>query len=40
MHYVRGEEEGKAYVEKVLRELDFVLLEITPTNIVGFDGLD
>ena len=40
MHYVSGEEEGRAYVEKALRELDFVLLEITPTKVIGFDGVE
>ncbi|MDP6512948.1 MAG: TIGR03618 family F420-dependent PPOX class oxidoreductase [SAR202 cluster bacterium] len=40
MHYVPGEAEGRAYVEKVLRELEFVLIEITPTSVIGFDGVD
>lgn len=31
---------GKVYAEKVLRELDFVLLEITPTKVFGFDGVE
>ena len=40
MHYVAGEAEGRAYVEKVLSELEFVLIEITPTSVIGFDGVD
>ena len=37
--YVPGDG-GEAYAEKVLSELDFVLLEITPTKVVGFDGVE
>jgi PPOX class probable F420-dependent enzyme len=40
MHYVVGEEESKAYVENILKQLNFVLLEITPTSVLGFDGVD
>ena len=38
-HYVPGEE-GNVYAEKVLKELDFVLLEINPTSVIGFDGVE
>ena len=37
--YVPGDG-GEAYAEKALSELDFVLLEITPTKVVGFDGVE
>ncbi len=38
-HYL-GAEEGAPYVEDILGKLDFVLLRITPTEVVGFDGLE
>ena len=38
-HYL-GEQDGAPYVEDILGKLDFVLLRITPTAVVGFDGLD
>ena len=38
-HYL-GEEDGAPYVEDILGKLDFVLLRITQTQVVGFDGLE
>ena len=38
-HYL-GPEDGAPYVEDILGKLDFVLLRMTPTSIVGFDGLE
>ena len=38
-HYL-GEEDGAPYVEDILGKLDFVLLRITPSAVVGFDGLE
>ena len=38
-HYL-GEEDGAPYVEDILGNLDFVLLRITPSAVVGFDGLE
>lgn len=38
-HYL-GEEDGAPYVEAILGKLDFILLRITPTAVVGFDGLE
>ena len=37
LHYL-GAEEGATYAADVLRKLRFVLLRITPTNMIGFDG--
>lgn len=39
LHYVPGDA-GNVYAEKVLKELDFVLLEINPTSVIGFDGVE
>ncbi len=38
-HYL-GPEEGAPYVEDILGKLDFVLLRIAPSAVVGFDGLE
>ena len=38
-HYM-GTEEGETYAEQVLKDLDFVLIRIAPTDILGFDGKD
>ena len=38
-HYL-GEEDGAPYVEDILGKLDFVLLRITPSAVVAFDGLE
>ena len=38
-HYL-GAEEGAPYVEDILSKLDFVLLRITPTEVMAFDGLE
>ena len=38
-HYL-GPEEGAPYVEDILGKLDFVLLRITPSTVIGFDGLE
>lgn len=37
VHYM-GEEEGIPYSEQAMKDFDFVLLRITPTRVVGFDG--
>ena len=39
VHYM-GAQEGKPYAQEVLRDLDFVLIRIRPTSMLGFDGLD
>ena len=36
-HYL-GATEGATYAADVLRKLQFVLLRITPTSMIGFDG--
>ena len=38
-HYL-GPEEGAPYVKDILGKLDFVLLRIAPSAVVGFDGLE
>ena len=38
-HYL-GPEEGEPYVEDILSKVDFVLLRITPTEVMAFDGLE
>lgn len=38
-HYL-GEEQAGPYVEEILDKRQFALLRITPTSVVGFDGLD
>ena len=37
VHYM-GEEEGASYSEQAVRDIDFVLLRITPTRMSGSDG--
>ena len=37
VHYM-GTEEGESYAEGALGELDFILIRITPTSTLGFDG--
>ena len=37
VHYM-GEEEGMPYSKQAMKDLDFVLLRITPTKVIGFDG--
>ena len=37
VHYM-GEEEGIPYSKQAMKDLDFVLLRITPTKVIGFDG--
>ena len=37
LHYL-GAEEGATYAADVLRKLQFLLLRITPTSTIGFDG--
>ena len=37
LHYL-GAAEGATYAADVLRKLRFVLLRITPTSMIGFDG--
>ena len=37
LHYL-GAAEGATYAADVLRKLQFVLLRITPTSMIGFDG--
>ena len=39
LHY-KGPEEGESYAKEVLRKLDFVLMRITPTSMIGSDGKD
>ena len=39
VHYM-GAEEGEPYAKKAVLDFDFVLLRITPTKMVGFDGED
>ncbi len=36
-HYL-GPEEAPDYLREILAEIDFVLIEIEPTKILGFDG--
>ena len=38
-HYL-GEERAGPYVEEILDKRQFALLRITPTSVVGFDGLE
>lgn len=35
IHY-KGEEEGEIYIQQALREMEFCLLTITPTKIIGW----
>jgi len=37
VHYM-GEEQGARYAEQAVRDIDFVLLRITPTRTSGSDG--
>ena len=37
LHYM-GAEEGEPYADEVLKQLDFTLMRITPTGMLGFDG--
>lgn len=39
LHYMPINE-GKRYAENVLAKLNFEIIEITPTNIIGFDGIE
>ncbi len=39
VHYM-GEEEGISYSEQAMRDFDFALLRITPSSVIGFDGLE
>ena len=35
IHY-KGEEEGEIYIRQALQEMEFCLLTITPTKIIGW----
>lgn len=35
VHY-KGEEEGKQYAERILKEMDFCILTITPSNVISW----
>ncbi|MXY45607.1 MAG: PPOX class F420-dependent oxidoreductase [Chloroflexi bacterium] len=35
IHY-KGEEEGEIYIQQAMREMEFCLLTITPTKIIGW----
>ena len=37
VHYL-GHQKGRAHAEKVLATLDFILIRITPTGMIGFVG--
>jgi PPOX class probable F420-dependent enzyme len=39
VHY-KGAEEGESYTREALRKLDFILIRITPTSMLGFDGVE
>jgi PPOX class probable F420-dependent enzyme len=36
----QGEQEGNEYADRVLVEMDFYLITITPTKIISWDGED
>ena len=35
VHY-KGDEEGKLYAERVIKEMDFCILTITPSNVISW----
>ena len=38
-HYM-GPDKAAEYIEEILEEVDFVLIQIYPTRVLGFDGED